>query len=333
MGERIHFVKIFTLLLGILAAGTIGYILIEGWPLLDALYMTIITISTVGYHEVHTLSSAGKIFSSILIIGGVGTAFYAFTTIIEYIIKGHLRTIFRGSRNMEDKISKLRNHYIICDYGRVGTVVANRLQVEGVDFVVVDSDSDAIARAKADSCLCIQEDASVGDNLIKAGIKNARGLIVVTDNDATNIFIIVTARNVKPDIHIVARASSEESGLKLQMVGADRAMNPYSAVGERIARRALHPLVSDFIEDVFPGRGKERYLERVEIAKNSIVCGKTIAEAQKYSRGAVILAVQKKGSNIFPKPSEDTIIAQGDMLVVLGTEQQLSRMEHMVKSD
>lgn len=215
----------------------------------------------------------------------------------------------------------------------VGKVITSRLKVEGVGFVVIDSDSDAIARAKADDCLCIQGDASVGNNLIKAGIKNARGLVVVTDNDAMNILIIVTARNITPDIHIVARASSEESEGKLQMVGADKAMNPYSSVGERIARRALHPLVSEFIEDVLPGRGKERYLERVDVAKKSIICGKTIAEAQRYSRGAVILAVRKKGSSILPKPSEDTIVAQGDRLVVLGTEKQLSRMEYIIESD
>lgn len=331
MGERINYLKILLLLLAVLVVGTVGYVIIERWPILDALYMTIITISTVGYSEVHTLSSAGKIFSSLLIIIGVGTAFYAFTTIIDYFIRGHIRSIFGGSRSMEEKISKLRDHFIICDYGRVGKVIANRLKIEGMSFIVVDSDSDAVARATADGCLCLEADASVSDNLIKAGINKARGLIVVTDNDATNILIIVTARNIMPDIHIVARASSEESEMKLQMVGADRAMNPYTAVGERIARRALHPLVSDFIEDVLPGRGKERYLERIEVAEDSTVCGKTIAEAQKISRGAVILAIRKKGSSIFPKPSEDTIVAQGDGLVVLGTEEQLSRMEQIIE--
>ena len=333
MGERTHFLRIFGLLLVILAAGTIGYVLIEGWPVLDALYMTIITISTVGYGEVQTLSSGGKVFSSVLIFLGVGTAFYAATTVIEYLIKGHLRTIFGGSRTMENEISKLKDHFIICDYGRVGRVIANRFKAEGVDFVVVDSDPDAIARAKADSCLSIQGDTSVAENLIKAGIQKARGVLVVTDNDATNTFTIVTARSISPDIHIVARAGTQESESKLEMVGADKAMNPYFSVGERMARRALHPVVSDFLEDALPGPGKDRYLEGVEVAEKSIVCGKTVTEAEKYSRGAVILAVRKKGSRILPKPAEDTVIGQGDRLIILGTEEQLSRMEHIAESE
>jgi len=331
--EQTHLLRIFLILLVIVAAGTIGYILIEGWPLPDALYMTIITISTVGYGEVHTLSNVGRIFSSILIVCGVGTALYALTTIMGYFIGGQLRTILGGSRSMEDEIVKLKNHFIICAYGRVGRVIANRLKAVGVDFVVVDFDSDAIARVKADGYLGIEGDASVADNLIKAGIKIARGVLIVTDNDATNTFIIVTARNIRPDIHILAQAGTRESESKLEMVGADKAMNPYSSVGERMARRALHPVVSDFWEDVLPGPGKDQYLESVHVLQESIVCGKTIAEAQQHSRGAVILAIRKRGSRILPKPPEDTIIGQGDRLIVLGTEEQLPRMERLLESD
>jgi voltage-gated potassium channel len=332
--ERIRFLRIILILLAIIVTGTVGYILIEGWSFIDALYMTIITISTVGYSEVHTLSNAGRLFSSILIVIGVGAVLYTFTTIIDYFLRGHLRNISLGGiRIMEDKISKLRNHYIICDYGRVGAVISDRFKTEGVDSVVVDSDSQAIIRAKADGYLCIEGDPAVANNLIKAGIKKARCLLVVTDNDAENVLIIVTARNITNNIHIIARASSRESESKLEMVGADKAMNPYSSVGERMARRAIHPVVSDFLEDILPGRGKERYLESVDIAKESIICGKKITQAEKYSRGAVILAIRKKGSSILPKPSEDTIIERRDRLVILGTEDQLSRMEHIVESD
>ncbi len=333
MGERTHFLRIFIILLVTVVAGTIGYVLIEGWSLLDAFYMTITTISTVGYDEVHPLSNAGRIFSSILIVCGVGTMFYALTTIMEYFIKGHLKNIFGGSGSMEDKISKLKEHFIISDYGRVGRAIANRFKVEGVDFVVVDDDADAIARAEADGCLYLQGDPSVAENLIKGGIEKARGVLVVTDNDAINTFTIVTARKIRPDIHIVARAGTQESESKLEMVGADKALNPYSSVGGRMARRALHPVVSDFLEDVLPGPGKDRYLEGVEVAAKSTVCGKTITEAQKYSRGVVVLAIRKKGSRIFPKPSEDTIIGEGDRLVILGTEQQVSRMENIAESE
>ena len=234
---------------------------------------------------------------------------------------------------MEDEIIKLKEHFIICYYGRIGRVIASRFKLEGVGFVVIDSNTEAINQAKADGCLCIQGDATIADNLIKAGIQKARGLLAVTDNDAVNTFTIVTARKIAPDIHIIARAGTEESESKLEMVGADKAMNPYSSVGERMARCALHPVVSDFLENVLPGPGRERYLEGVEVAGESIVCGKTVAEAQKYSRGAVILTIRKKGSKILPKPPEDTVIGEGDRLVILGTEKQLSRMEHIVESD
>jgi len=331
--ERTHIFRIFLILLIIVAAGTIGYILIEGWPLPDALYMTIITISTVGYGEVHALSNAGRIFSAVLIVCGVGTMFYGLTATMEYLIKGHLRNIFGGSSTMTDKMSQLEEHFIICDYGRVGRVIANRFKVEGVDFVVVDDDPNAIAQAEADGCLYIQGDPSLAENLIKGGIDKARGVLVVTDNDAINTFTIVTARRIRPDVHIVARAGTQESESKLEMVGADKAMNPYSSVGERMARNALHPVVSDFLERVLPGPGKDQSLEGVQVVEESIVCGITIAEAQKHSRGAVILAIRKRGSSILAKPPEDTVIGQGDRLVVLGTEEQLSRMEHLLESD
>lgn len=333
MREKIRFLKLFLVLIAILVLGTIGYALIEGWPLLDALYMTIITISTVGYGEVHTLSPAGKMFSSVLILCGVGTAFYIFTSVVEYVIRGNLRNLFGRNQTMDETISKLTKHYIICAYGRVARVIANRFKSEGIEFVVIDIDSDAIERAKADECLCIQGDASSEEILIKAGIEKAHGMLVVTDNDATNTFIIVTARHIRKDITIVARAGTAESEAKLEIVGADRAMNPYSSVGERMARSALHPVVGDFLEDALPGPGKDRFLEGVEVAEQSTICGQTIDQAQKYSRGAVILAIRQKGSGISPKPSEDTIIGKGDRLVVLGTKEQVSKMEQLVESD
>jgi voltage-gated potassium channel len=331
--ERTHFLRAFLILLVVIATGTIGYSLIESWSLTDALYMTIITISTVGYAEVHPLSDGGRIFSAILIVCGVGAMLYALTSIIEYLIRGQLRILRGRSFSMEERISKLKGHYIIYGYGRVGKVIAKRFKNEGVDFVVLDDNPDAITQAEAEGYLCTKGDPSLADNLIKAGIERARGILVVADNDAFNTFTIVTARKIRPDIYIVARAGMEESESKLEMVGADKALNPYSSMGERMARIALHPLVSDFIEDVLPGPGKDQYLEGVQVEQDSNLCGITIAEAQKNSQGAVILAIRKKGRRVLAKPSEDTIIEQGDRLVVLGTEEQLSRMEHLLESD
>ena len=314
----------------IIVLGIIGYMTIEQWSFVDSFYMTIITISTVGFGEVHELSSAGKIFSTILIVGGVGVALLSFTMIIDYFLQGRLRNIFRGGHKMEeiaDTIAKLKNHYILCGYGTVGTVIARRFKHEGAKFVVLDPDPEAIEQATNDGYLAVDGDGSSADDLMKAGVERAKGLITVTQSDATNVFIIVTARKIAPDLYIVARASSEESEMKLESVGADRAMNPYHAEGERMARLALHPVVSDFLENVLPGSGRDQYLEEIEVEAESMLCGKTVIEAQDLSRGAAILAIRKQGKKIIPKPPDDQLIEAGDRIVILGVREQLTKLE------
>jgi len=326
MGERKNFLGVLYALLLVLCAGIIGYMLIEKWPLLDAFYMTIITISTVGYGEVRPLSSAGRIFSSFLIVGGVGVALYALTTTVEYFVRGHITNMF-GSRRMRERISRLKGHYILCGYGRVGRVVAQAFKSEGTGFVVIDPNPEAISQATADGCLCLQGDASAYDVLRSAGIERARGLVAVTGDDATNVFIIVSARKLAQDLFVVARASSEDSKAKLEAVGANRAVDPYHSGGERMARLALYPVVSDFIEKVLPGYGKELGLEDIEVTPVSLLRGKSIGEAQEYSGGASILAIRKPGGDTMPKPPDDTIIEVGDRLVILGTREQLRVLE------
>ncbi|MFC1978901.1 potassium channel family protein [Chloroflexota bacterium] len=329
MSESKNIIRIAIILLVILTVGTLGYILIEKWSFVDSLYMTVITISTVGYDEVHELSNAGKIFSAILIVGGVGAALYAFSTIIDYFLRGRLRNIFGGRHKMEteDMVSKLKNHYILCGYGTVGMAIARRFKHEGAKFVVLDPDPDAVEQATEEGYLAVEGDGSSVDDLVSAGVEKAKGLVVVTKSDATNVFIIVTARKISPDLYIVTRASSEESEMKLEAVGADRAMNPYKAEGERMARLALHPVVSDFLENVLPGSGRDQYLEEIEVEADSDLCGKTVLEAQSLSRGAAILAIRKKGKQIIPKPPDDQLIDSGDRIIILGIREQLTKLE------
>jgi len=315
------------MLLLVLAFGTIGYSVIEGWALTDSIYMTIITISTVGYGEVYPLSNTGKIFSAILIVGGVGVALYAFSNLISYLVSGHIMNIF-GRRRMEDEIKKLNNHFILCGYDRIGHVIANSLRNEDRTFVILTPVEQEVSHAQKEGCICLQGDPSDYDSLKKAGIERARGLLAVTGDDATNVFIIVSARKLHPDLFIVARASTQDSVSKLEAVGANRAINPYSTGGERIARIALYPGVSDFIEKVLPGYGKDLGLDDIEITSKSSLVGKKVSEAQDYSGGASILAIRKRGDETIAKPSDETKIEAGDSLIILGQREQLKLLEN-----
>ncbi|MFW6118434.1 MAG: potassium channel family protein [Chloroflexota bacterium] len=318
--------RIILMLLLVLAFGTVGYIVIEKWSLIDSIYMTIITITTVGYGEVYPLSNTGKIFSAILIVTGVGVALYAFSNLIGYFVRGHIMNIF-GRRRMEDRIKKLNNHFILCGYDKIGQVIANALREEGRTFVILTPVGQEVSQAEERGCLCLQRDPSNYDTLKKAGIERARGLLAVTEDDATNVFIIVSARKLRPDLLIVARASTQDSISKLESVGANRAINPYSTGGERIARIAMYPGVSDFIEKVLPGYGKELSLEDIEVSSNSSLVGKSVKEAQDYSGGASILTIRKHGVKTIAKPSDETKIEVGDSLIILGQREQLKLLE------
>ncbi len=324
--ERRDALKIVWAFLAVLAAGTVGYMAIEGWTFLESLFMTIITVSTVGYREVHPLSDPGRIFSSFLIVGGVGVSLYGLTMLVQYLVEGHLTNTL-GRRRMLNKVSKLKEHFIICGYGRVGKVVTDTFRREGSAFVVVTPEADANARAEADGCLCLQGDPSDYETLRLAGIERARGLLALADDDATNVLTIVSARKLSPDVFIISRATAEESVSKLEVVGANRATNPYRSEGERIARFALYPLVADFIEKVLPGYGSELALEDVEIPHDSLLVGKTVREAQSYSSGASVLAIRKSGKETIPKPSDETVIESGDRLILLGDREQLRVLE------
>lgn len=330
MSKITHLQRVVLMLLFVLAGGTSGYMIIEGWSFTDSMYMTVITISTVGYGEVHPLSNAGKAFSAVLIAGGVGVALYAFTSLIDYFIRGQIANVF-GRRKMTDEIERLHGHFIICGYDPIAQVVASALRNEGTPFVVIDPSQQAISQAEKDTCLCLQGDPSDYDTLRNAGIERARGLLAITDNDAANVFIIVSARGLRSDLLIVARASTRDTVSKLEAVGANRAINPYSSGGERIAIIALCPGVSDFIERVLPGYGWDLWLEEIEVTSRSQLDGKSVGEAQDYCGGPSILAIRKKGKETIAKPSDETPIEAGDRLIILGQREQLRLLEGAIQ--
>jgi voltage-gated potassium channel len=313
-------------LLIVLIAGTIGYKLIEGWSLLDSLFMTITTVTTVGYREVHPLSTAGRIFTIFLILGGVGTAFYILTSLVRYIIDGEFG--FRiGRRRMEARIKRLNNHFILCGYGRVGQAIATILRQQGAKLVAIDRDREAVNKAQQAGYLTIQADATKGESLKQARIDNARGIIIALGDDADIIYTTLAAKELNAKLPIVARANNEDAERKLQQAGADRIVAPEAIGGARMARLALRPQAVEFIETVLFGKEKQLLVEEIEAAEGSPLVGFTIKDIEEQFEGIRILALKEKDGALIPNPGPHSIVEKESSLTAFGTLEQLKSIE------
>jgi voltage-gated potassium channel len=326
MNPSRRILQIVCALIVVVAIGIVGYMTIEEWSLLDSLYMTITTLSTVGYKEVHELSFSGRIFTIVLIIGGVGIMFYGLTTMVQYVIEGNIANILRR-RPVKEKITKLKDHIIVCGYGRVGREVARVFESEGSPFIIIDPDLQAINKAANDGYLYVQGNATNDDILKEAGIERARALVAAAGDDADNVFITLSARGLRPDIFITARVDALEAETKLKRAGADRTIYPHVLGGRRLALLALRPLVIDFVDTALHSRGKELVLEDIKIGKGSPVLGEIIREGHRCGSGAIILALKKKGEKLITDFSNAVPIEIGDEVVVVGTREQLQTLE------
>lgn len=326
MSPRRRLLYIATVLLAVIAAGTIGYMVIEDWSLMDALFMAVTTISTVGYKEVQPLSDSGRVFTLFLIVGGVGILFYAVGSFAQYFMEGQLANML-GGRRMKQDISKLKDHIIICGYGQTGKEVALTLSEERVPFVVVDNDDEAVKRASEDAHLYVRGNATTDEVLEEAGIQQARGLVAAVGDDADNIFITLSAKGLRHDLPVVARAYAEESESKLRRAGADRVILPLRLGGRRMAMIALHPLVIDFVETTIHSRDRDFVLEEIRVVSGSPIAGMNIKQGQEHSGGASILAVKKQGGPLLANPPAGTMLEPGDQVVIMGTRQQLRVFE------
>jgi voltage-gated potassium channel len=320
--------KIVLLFLAVAAFGVAGFMAIEGWSFLDALFMTVVTISTVGYGEVHPLTTYGKVFAIALIFLGVGTFLYVITSIGEFVVSGQLSGAL-GRRKMKKTIHDLKDHYILCGFGRVGTQVALELQREHVPFVVIDNNPDPIQECSLRGHLYIEGDASNDEVLQEAGIMRAKGLVTATDADADNVYITLSAKGLKSDLFVVARANLEKSEYKLMKAGADRVLSPYSIGGKRLASLLLRPTVVEFLDVVMHGTEIELLMEEVIVREKSPFVGGTMGEVRKRCvAGANILALKKKGGEkMIANPAPETRIDAGDRFVALGTREQLRDLE------
>jgi len=331
MVSRQRLLTIIYALVIILCVGVIGYSVIEKWSFLDSLYMTVITLSTVGYQEVRELSDAGRIFGIVLIIFGVGAMYYTLITVVQYILEGNLATIW-GRRRMKDKIAKLKSHVILCGYGLVGREVARVFKEEGVPLVIIEQDPEALALAAESEYLCVHGNANSDEVLEEAGIRRARALVAALGTDAENVYVTLSARQMRADLFIVARASTSESEPKLLQAGANRTMSPYGIGGRRLAMLTLRPVVVDFVDTTLTSRRGELVLENIKISQGSPVCGKEIKEGRQYSGGTTILAVKKRDGRLFTNPPSDTLLEVDDELVVIGTREQLRSLEGAVEA-
>lgn len=319
------------LLLGIiLVMGSIGYTLIEGWSLLDAFYMTVITISTVGFKEVGILSPTGRLFTLLLIFLGLGAVLYTLGNLIEYFIEEHLTGLF-GRRKMEKQIKNLKDHYIICGYGRVGGEVGQDLLKADKPFVVVEDNQEVFETCKEQGLLCVFGNASDDSVLKDAGITTAEGLVAAVDNDAENVFVTLSARELNPNIFIVARAALEETHEKLRKAGADRVISPAVIGGKKIASLLIRPMVCDYLDVVCSSEDIQFQLEEFEVLKSSVLSNSTLEKSGvREKTGALVLAVKNKKGELDNAPLPSTTINTGDKLIIMGTKQQLDKLQELI---
>lgn len=315
----------------ITTVGVLGYMVFEGWSFTDAFYMTVITLTTVGYREVRVLDASGQLWTMLLLITGVGRLFYAAVSSVELVVEGTVRGYF-GRRSVKAAIGRLNSHYILCGYGRVGKQVAREFAADDVPFVTVEQDQDVLEECLAEGNLALLGEASDDEVLEEAGILRAGGLIAAVDSDADNVFVVLSARKLNPKLHIVARASSEESAAKLEIAGADRTLSPYAVGGRRLATQ---PLVVDFLDVVTRGeKGIEFRLEEFSVPEHSTIAELTIGELEIGERtGAIVLAIRTTEGNFDTTPSADDRLHAGDTLLVLGSRGQIERLEHLMRGE
>ncbi len=313
-----------------LVIGTVGFVLIERYPVFDAFYMTIITVSTVGYAEIHPLSAAGRIFNSFLILFGVTILLLAVGAMTQTIIELELNQFF-GKRRIKAMIDKLEGHIILCGYGRVGRGAADELRHAGVPFVVVDSNDAKVEMAMKAGMLAVLADASRDETLLDVGIARAKGLIATLSSDADNLFVILTAKTLNPKLQLSARIAEESSEQKMRRAGADFVFAPYNSTGHRMAQSIIRPHVQQFIDFTTRNMGLEVGIEQVRVEQESPYAGKSLAEMQiRRDTGVIVLAIRRADGQMFFNPPAEAVIAGGDHLIAMGEPQGLRRLEQIL---
>lgn len=311
----------------ILTGGCIGYMVIEGWNSFDALYMTVTTLTTVGFQEVHPLSHNGRIFTLFLILFGVGFFLYFLGSITGMMVEGTLRDVW-GRRKLEKQISQLQGHYIVCGFGRIGRTVTEILKEKPLKVVVIEKDPQYIPVFQETNQLYVLGEATSEEHLIKAGIQKAKGLVAAASSDADNVYITLTARGLNPELFILARAIAEYSVSKLVRAGADKVVSPYDIGARRMANTILRPTVIDFIELAVHNRNLDLQMEELIIGEQSQIKDVTLLDSDiRKDYNLIIVAIKKKSGEMIFNPASQTKLQPGDTLVALGDRGNLNLLE------
>jgi voltage-gated potassium channel len=318
-------------LLLLLAIGMTGYRWLENMTIVDSLYMVVITLSTVGFGEIQPLSPAGRLFTVTLIVGGVGLAAYTLGGLGTFLLSDEWRT-YREHQRQGRMLAKLSNHTIICGYGRVGRRVAHDLHAENLPFVVIDHDPAEVAHCHEIGYLALEGNGANEAHLHQAGIGHARGLVATTGSDAENVFIVLTARGLRADLSILARANYEDSEAKLLRAGADRVILPSSIAGRRMVSMLVRPAVADFLDEVAHASGMELLLEQVHLLPGSSLVGQSLSRADVTGRlGLLVLAYKRPEGQLITNPDGGTVLQANAQLIALGTRDQLQALNKLAR--
>jgi len=329
--RQLRFAGLVVLIL--LLLGTSGYMAIERWTFLQSLFMTVMTLTTVGYEIPQQLSHAGIVFTTVLMLAGVSTlfavVFYTIGNAIEVAATEKMQHLF-WRRRMEKSMKGIKAHYIICGYGRMGQAIAAEFRGRKVPFVVVENNPEQLPRLITEKALFVEGDATDEKVLTAAGVHEAKGLISVAPTDADNTFIVLTAKGMNPKLFVVARSIKIEDEPKLRRAGADRVMSPYILGGKRMAWAVLRPSVVDFLDSAMYSESLEIEIGQVEVTRNSDFAGKTIRDSDiRGKSGATVIAVKGKAGTLITSPSPGTEVHEGDTLVAIGTPAQLEGLEKL----
>ena len=318
-------------LIAILLIGSFGYVILEGWSFFDGLYMTVITLTTVGYGEVRPLSQTGRIFTILLIFWGVGFMLYIVTAIAQVVVEGKLRDIF-GRQRVEREIRQLKGHYIICGFGRIGEVISRELSHNHIPIVVVDNQPQNTPTLERSGYLHVIGNATQEEVLLAAGIERAQGLVSVVSSDADNVYIVLSARSLNPQLNIVTRAGEPGSEQKLRRAGANEVISPYELGGQRMAQTILRPTVVDFM-DVALGEGIDLSLEEIPVGGHSDIIGRPLKDSGiRQTMDLIIVAIKRLDGTMLFNPQPDAPILQGDTLIALGSQANLDKLMHLLEA-
>jgi len=323
MDRTKQFILHFFLLLFLLVFGAAGYMVIEGWSFMDALYMTVITLATVGYGEVHEISLEGRLFTVVLIFFGVGFFLYAVGNVIQFLVEGRIRHVL-GRRVLDKQISKLKNHFIVCGYGRMGQALCGYLIQRYLDVVVIEQNPDRIPVMDKDGILYILGGATDEATLMKSGIKRAKGIISVLGSDADNVFLVLIAKRLNPDIFVVARANQNESEKTLYDAGTDKVVSPFSLGARRMAHAILRPTVIHFLELAFADDSTDIHVEEMTVSASSKLVDVSLQESGlRQDFDLIIVSIKKADGTMCFNPKASYQFEASDTIIAVGNSKNL----------